>query len=104
MSTPKDYLLVELRTSLGLGQADMAKRMGISLRSYQEIEAGTRRLRSRHVRLAESVALEVAVENGDPQLAKGNERANAIKFAQLITHYNFRSKASKLNKVLFDED
>ena len=37
MPTTGDFSLVQLRTALGLPQAEMARRMGLSLRPYQEL-------------------------------------------------------------------
>ena len=38
MTTPEDYSLIKLRKALGIGQSEMAERMGLSLRPYQELE------------------------------------------------------------------
>ena len=62
MTTNEDFSLIKLRKALGIGQSEMAERMGLSLRPYQELESKARRVRSRHVRLAESVALDIAIE------------------------------------------
>ena len=65
MSINHDFSLVQLRKALGLAQSEMARRMGLSLRPYQKLESIPRKVRSRHVRLAESVALDVAIEKED---------------------------------------
>ena len=92
MPTKDDFSLVQLRTTLGLPQAEMARRMGLSLRPYQELESKVRKIRSRHIRLAELVALEVGVENDDPELAPQDIRRLAIKLAILILMANLPRK------------
>jgi transcriptional regulator with XRE-family HTH domain len=74
----------------GLPQLEMARRMGLSLRTYQELEQKLRAVRSRHIRLAESVALDVAVENDDPELAPRDIRRKAIKLAITVLMNNLR--------------
>ena len=71
-----DFSLVGLRKALELSQAKMAGRMGLSLRPYQELEAGDRRVRARHIRLAESVALDIAIEQ-HPALANDRRCSGA---------------------------
>ena len=92
MPTAGDFSLVQLRTALGLPQAEMARRMGLSLRPYQELESQVRTTRSRHIRLAELVALEVAVENDDPDLAPQDIRRLAIRLAIAILKANLPRK------------
>jgi transcriptional regulator with XRE-family HTH domain len=65
-TTPEDYSLIKLRKALGIRQSEMAERMGLSLRPYQELESKARTVRSRHIRLAESVvklALMLVLQN-----------------------------------------
>ncbi len=62
MPATHDFSLLGLRKALGLAQSEMAQRMGLSLRPYQELESNIRKVHDRHVRLAESVALDVAIE------------------------------------------
>jgi transcriptional regulator with XRE-family HTH domain len=95
-----EFSLIQLRKRLGLVQADMARRMGMSLRPYQELETNLRRTRRRHVRLAELVALDVAVEKEDPDLAPASIRGKAIEFVRLILRENLQQKASKLAEML----
>jgi transcriptional regulator with XRE-family HTH domain len=92
MPKEDDFSLLKLRTALGLPQAEMARRMGLSLRPYQELESKVRTTRSRHIRLAELVALEVAVENDDPNLAPQDIRRLAIKLAIAILMANLPRK------------
>jgi hypothetical protein len=62
----------------------MAKGMGLSLRTYQELELNSNKVRRRHVLLAESVALDVAVKKGNPMLAPASIRKKALKLADII--------------------
>jgi transcriptional regulator with XRE-family HTH domain len=97
------FPLIRLRKALGLAQSEMAKRMGLSLRPYQELEANIRKVLPRHIRLAESVALDVAIENEDPELAPAAVRKKAINLARLILKQNLRQKARKLVEIILDE-
>ena len=81
----RDFDLVGLRKTLDLTQSDMAKRMGLGLRTYQELEMNADKVRGRHVRLAESVALDVAVEKQNPMIAPASIRKKALKLASIIT-------------------
>ena len=81
----RDFDLVGLRKTLDLTQSDMAKRMGLGLRTYQELEMNADKVRRRHVRLAESVALDVAVEKQNPMIAPASIRKKALKLASIIT-------------------
>ena len=77
MPSNPDFSLEGLRKTLGLKQADMARRMGLSLRPYQHLELNRGKVRRRHVRLAESVALDVSLEQNDPELAPASVRKKA---------------------------
>ena len=88
MPKDDDFSLLELRRALGLPQSEMARRMGLSLRPYQELKSKVRRVRTRHIRLAELVALEVAVEKDDPELAPQDIRRKAIKLAIAVLMNN----------------
>lgn len=83
MMTPAD--LVAFRKTLDLTQAEMAERVGLGLRAYQDIEAGVSRLRPIHVHAAERAALALAVERGNPMLAPAEVRRQALDLARLIT-------------------
>ena len=102
MPVNHDFSLTRMRKALGLTQSEMACRMGLSLRPYQELESEIRKVRSRHVRLAESVALDVAIEKEDPELAPASVRNKAIKLARAILTQNIRQKARKLTDIIFD--
>jgi len=95
--------LANLRKTLGLAQPEMARRMGLSLRPYQQLELHPEKVRKRHVRLAQSVALDVAIERDDPELAPKPVRKNAVDLARLIIRENFRRKARKLAALILDE-
>ena len=103
MPTNDDFSLIRLRKTLGLAQSDMARRMGLSLRPYQELESNIRKVLRRHVRLAESVALDIAIEKEDPELAPTSVRNKALSLARLILMQNFRQKARKLANIILDQ-
>jgi len=95
-----DFSLKGLRKRLGLAQSDMACRMGLSLRPYQQLELNPGKVRRRHVRLAESVALDIALERRDPELAPASIREKTMDLARLILRDNFRQKARELADTL----
>src|ERR1700739_2598350 len=99
-----NFELSKLRKSLGLPQPEMAKRMGLSLRPYQQLELNPGKIRRRHIRLAESVALDIAIEQKDPELAPSGVRKKAMDLARLIIRENIRQKARKLTAVILDEE
>ena len=103
MPVTHHFSLLGLRKALGLAQSEMAQRMGLSLRPYQELESNIRKVRGRHVRLAESVALDVAIEKKCPELAPASVRRKAIKLARAILTQNFREKARKLADIILDQ-
>jgi len=102
MPTNADFSLIRLRKTLGLSQSEMAQRMGLSLSPYQKLESKERTVRPRHIRLAESVALDVAIEKDDPELAPTNVRDKVMKFAGAILRENLRQKAGKLAHIMLD--
>ena len=77
--------LVALRKLLDLTQTEMAGRIGLSMRGYQDIEAGASKLRPIHALAAERAALALAVERGNPMLAPASVRRQALDLARLIT-------------------
>jgi DNA-binding XRE family transcriptional regulator len=103
MQTNLDFSLKQLRKTLGLAQSEMAYRMGLSLRPYQQLELNPDKVRRRHIRLAESVALDRAIEKQDPKLAPANVRRKAIKLARLIVGKNLQQNALKLADILLDQ-
>ena len=104
MAGNEDLSLLRLRKALGLRQSEMAKRMGLSLRPYQELESGDRKLLRRHVRLAESVGLDVAIEQENLELAPASIRRKAMMLARVILMQNFRQKARRLVDIILDEE
>jgi DNA-binding XRE family transcriptional regulator len=76
--------LTAFRKGLGLTQTEMAGRVGLSLRAYQEIEGGASKVRPLHVAAAERAALTLAVERGEPMLAPVSVRREALELARLI--------------------
>jgi transcriptional regulator with XRE-family HTH domain len=84
--TDESYLkedLVSLRKDLGLTQQEMAERLGMALRGYQDIEAGESKYRFIHRLAAERVALALAVDRGAPDLAPIAVRADAVELVRL---------------------
>jgi transcriptional regulator with XRE-family HTH domain len=104
MTTNCDFSLVTLRKALGLGQAEMAKRMGLSLRPYQELESTTRSIRPRHVRLAESVALDIAIERQDLKLAPDNVRKKVVKLALMLVQQNLKERPLRIAISILGKD
>jgi transcriptional regulator with XRE-family HTH domain len=98
-----DFSLRRLRKALGLPQPDMAHRMGLSLRPYQQLESSPDKVRRRHIRLAKSVAMDVAIERQNPQLAPRTVRKNAIDLTRLIIGKNLQQRARKLADILLDD-
>ena len=103
METNLNFSLKPFRKALGLGQSEMADRMGLSLRPYQQLELSPDKVRRRHIRLAESVALDIAIERKDPELAPDAIREKAMELARLIIRKNFQQKARKLTDILLDQ-
>jgi DNA-binding XRE family transcriptional regulator len=66
--------LVGLRRHLGLSQTEMAGRIGLALRAYQDIENGRAKLRRVHVLAVERAALAIAAERGEVALAPDSVR------------------------------
>jgi transcriptional regulator with XRE-family HTH domain len=98
-----EFSLIKLRKSLGLGQAEMARRMGLSLRPYQELESETRSVRPRHIRLAESVALDVAIERENLEIAPDNVRKKAIKLALMLVQQNLKTRPLEIAKSILGQ-
>lgn len=80
--TPND--LAALRRELGINQSEMAERIGMRLRAYQDIEGGLSKLRPIHVAAAERAALALAVERRSPMLAPASIRSQALDLVALI--------------------
>jgi transcriptional regulator with XRE-family HTH domain len=104
MTRNKDFSLIKLRKSLGLGQAEMAGRMGLSLRPYQELESRARSVRPRHVRLAESVALDVAIEKENLELAPDHVRKKILKLALMLVQQNLKERPLRIAESLLGQD
>ena len=103
MTANKDFPLIKLRKSLGLGQAEMARRMGLSLRPYQELESKARSVRPRHVRLAESVALDIAIEKKNLKLAPDRVRKKMIKLALMLLQQNLKKRPLGIAKSILGQ-
>jgi DNA-binding XRE family transcriptional regulator len=72
-----------LRKRLGFNQAEMAHRMSLGSRTYFSLETEPSAISARHIKLAELVGLETAVERGDPSLAPKRVGEVARRFSDL---------------------
>jgi transcriptional regulator with XRE-family HTH domain len=99
------FPFASLRKTLGLGQFEMAERMGLTLRPYQELEKATRPVKPRHIRLAESVVLDVAIEKQNLSLLPGNVREKVLKLALMLVERNLNRRREEIAKCIvgFDE-
>jgi transcriptional regulator with XRE-family HTH domain len=104
MTRTSDFSFIDLRKALGLGQAEMALRMGLSLRPYQELESADRRARPRHIRLAESVALDIAIEKQNFELAPDNVRKKVMKLALMIVRQNLTERPLGIARSILGQD
>jgi transcriptional regulator with XRE-family HTH domain len=73
----------DIRKALGLNQAEMASRMGLSPRAYFALEQEPELINIRHIRLAEIVSLMEAVERRDRSLVPKSIADLADRFAEL---------------------
>jgi transcriptional regulator with XRE-family HTH domain len=99
-----NFSLMEARKALGLRQREMARRMGLSLRPYQQLESNPDKVRPRHVRLAESVALDVAIEKENLELVPASVRKKVMNLAGMILRRNFRQKAGKIAAIILEQE
>lgn len=74
-----------LRKHLGLTQTEMGGRMGVAMRTVQDLESGASRIKAMHVAAAERIALDVALERQDPMLAPASVCRQALDLARLVT-------------------
>lgn len=72
-----------LRRRLGFNQAEMANRMGLGSRTYFTLEQEPDAINVRHIKLAEMVALETAVERQDASLLPTRVQNLVRKYASL---------------------
>lgn len=77
--------LITLRKAFGITQTEMAERIGLKLRAYQDLEAGKSEVRKIHDEAVAMVSLHIAVERGNPMLALPEVRKLALRLAQQIT-------------------
>jgi transcriptional regulator with XRE-family HTH domain len=90
--------LKQFRIRLGLTQLELAREMGLAVRSYQELESGEKELRRRHTQLLERVSLSYAVARKDPYLALPPIREEAMEIAGLFSRSQFNSKIETVNQ------
>jgi DNA-binding XRE family transcriptional regulator len=75
---------IALRKRLGLNQAQMAEMLDVSPRTYFSLENDPAAIKPGHVRAAEMLALELAVERGDASLAPERVAELAKKLTALL--------------------
>jgi transcriptional regulator with XRE-family HTH domain len=76
--------LKEERSDLGLTQSQMAEALGMSLRGYQDLEAGKSEYRKIHQLAVERLGLKLAVERNDLTLAGVEIRRDIDKYIELL--------------------
>jgi transcriptional regulator with XRE-family HTH domain len=103
MTTPEDYSLIKLRKALGIGQSEMAERMGLSLRPYQELESKARSVRFRHILLAESVALDIAIEKQNLELVPATVRKKVVKLALMLVQQNLKERPLRIAESILGQ-
>jgi transcriptional regulator with XRE-family HTH domain len=103
MTKNEDFSLTKLRKALGIAQSEMAERMGLSLRPYQELESKDRSVRPRHVRLAESVALDIVIEKQNLELAPANVRKKAVQLALMLVQQNLEERPLRIAKSILGQ-
>lgn len=59
--------LYDLRTAAGVTQTVMAKAMGVSMRTYQDLELDPTKQRGVHLQAAKFTVLELAIERDRPE-------------------------------------
>lgn len=99
-----NFSFINLRKALGLGQLEMATRMGLSLRPYQELESADRRVRPRHIRLAESVALDLAIEKQNLELLPNDVREKVIKLAVMLVQENLQERPLRIARSILGRE
>ena len=79
----RPFNLSALRGKLGLDPAQMAERMGLNPREFQELELSPEKLQRRHQMLAHLASLDVAIERGEPSLASTTMREKIMAWYRL---------------------
>jgi transcriptional regulator with XRE-family HTH domain len=74
----------DTRTRAGLTQAEMAGRLGMSLRGYQELEGGATPMREMHRLAMDMASLALANERGDYRLATATALGAAVDVYRLL--------------------
>lgn len=75
---------IGLRKTLGLTQTELANRLGMGLRAWQEIEGGRSPVRLVHQLALERIALSIGLERGDINAVPASVRRDALDLARLI--------------------
>lgn len=83
LPTPGQRLFAR-RRALGLSQAELAERFGISGRALQDLESGKSAVKDAYLLAVEYVALQLAAERKSPMLASTEGRTLALEIAEAI--------------------
>ncbi len=78
--------LKEMRSRTGINQSEMANRLGMSLRSYQDLEGGATEMRELYRLAAGMVSLQLALEYGDRAVAMRDAQELSEGFHRLVEH------------------
>lgn len=80
--TPID--IKTLRGRMDATQAEMARLIGLSLRAYQDLEAGSSQIKRYHLLAMERASMQIAVKNKDPMTAAPAAREDARIIGELL--------------------
>lgn len=83
--------LAKFRGRLGLSQAAMAEAVGLTLRPYQDIEAGKTPVKLTLSLAAEMISMRAAIGHGDALLAFPTVRKEAKMLAELVARPKVRA-------------
>lgn len=75
--------LREIREKMKLTQAELGQRMGMSKSAIYNLEAGTAEIRDVHALALRFLSLEIAVEEGDLNIASNRARRAAHAYVDL---------------------
>jgi hypothetical protein len=64
------------------------------------LESKARSVRSRHIRLAESVALDIAIEKQNLELAPASVRRKMVKLALMLVKKNLKERPIKIAEAI----
>lgn len=90
------------RAQVGLSQTEMAERMGMKMRSYQDIEAGRTPIATRHVMSLERASLQISLERKDISLALPAIRRDALDYTALFRGCTIHEEADREKQAFAD--